>query len=153
MRPYMCTPHTLHACRWMVLDGSTMPSLSPFCVTFTLSFDTTATIENSTPFGLQHWVQPQTWLCATCAPIDTLTGLSVHLQDRVPPAKSFDPCLTPLSTDGWIETAMIIPPPLFFIRSGPAPDADDNRPGNIVAGSVAAGYAGAILSTPSHERS
>src|ERR1700731_3390795 len=100
----------------MVLVGSTTPNLSPFCVTFTLSFDTTAIIENSTPLGLQHWVQPQTWLCATCAPIDTLTGLSVHLQVRVPPAKSFDPCFTPLSTDGWIETAMILPPTIVHIQ-------------------------------------
>ena len=84
----------------MVADGSTTASLSPFCVTLTLSFDTTATTENIAPFGFQHLVQPQAWLCATCAPIDTLTGLSVHLQVSVPPAKSFDPCLTPLSTDG-----------------------------------------------------
>src|SRR5271165_488727 len=100
IRPNMCTPHTLHACRWMVADGSTTSSLSPFWVTFTLSFDTTATTENSAPFGFQHLVQPQAWLCAICAPIDTLTGLSAHLQVKVPPAKSFDPCLTPLSTDG-----------------------------------------------------
>src|ERR1700681_861210 len=99
----------------MVLDGSTTPNLSAFCVTFTLSFDTTAIIENSTPLGLQHCVQPQTWLCAICAPIDTLTGLSVHLQVNVPPAKSFDPCLTPLSTDRWIETAMTLTPTGFHI--------------------------------------
>src|SRR5580704_8554252 len=100
MRPNMCTPQALKACRWIVADGSTTASLSAFWVTLTLSRDTTATTENSAPLGFQHFVQPQAWLCADCAPTATLTGLSVHLQDRVPPAKSFAPCLTPLSTDG-----------------------------------------------------
>src|SRR5258707_13591090 len=31
-----------------------------------------------------------------------LTGLSWHLQTKVPPAKLPEPCFTPLSTDGWI---------------------------------------------------
>ena len=39
---------------------------------------------NVAPFGFQHLVQPQAWLCAVFALISTLTGLSVHLQDQCP---------------------------------------------------------------------
>jgi len=45
-------------------------------------------------------------LCASCekAPMDTLTGArSVHFAGQRFPRESFDPCLTPLSTDGGIE--------------------------------------------------
>jgi len=45
-------------------------------------------------FDIVHAHMPRTLL--------TLTGLSVHLQTKVPPAKLPEPFLTPLSTDGWI---------------------------------------------------
>src|SRR5262245_53632612 len=57
MRPYMCTPHCRHAWRWIVALGSTTASLSAFFVTPTLSLGTTATTENSAPWGFQHLVQ------------------------------------------------------------------------------------------------
>src|SRR3954453_21770027 len=102
MRPYMCVPQTLQAWRWIVADESTICSLSPFSSTFTLSRGTTATTEKVDPSGFQHLVQPQAWLCATSPVIATLTGLSLHLQTRVPPAKLPVPFCTPPSTDGWI---------------------------------------------------
>src|SRR5665213_2737660 len=86
----------------MVFEASTMCSLSPFSSTLTLSRGTTATTEKAAPSGFQHWVQPQAWLWATSPLTPTLTGLSLHLQTRVPPAKLPEPFLTPWSTDGWI---------------------------------------------------
>jgi len=65
-----------------------------------LSRGTTATTENSAPFGFQHLVQPQAWLWAIWAPITTVTGLSVHLQVSVPPEKLSEAGAIPLSTDG-----------------------------------------------------
>jgi hypothetical protein len=103
----MCVPQVLQAWRRIVFDGSTTFSLSAFAVTSTFSRGTTATIENMAPAGFQHCVQPQTWLCAVCALTATVTGFDAHLHASVPPAKSAAPCLTPLSTDGWIATAMI----------------------------------------------
>src|ERR1700760_3157828 len=102
MRPYMCTPQSLHAWRWIAAFSSTTFNLSAFLVTLILSFDTTATTENVAPSGFQHLVQPQAWLCATSPLMPTLTGFSLHLQTRVPPAKLPVPFFTPLSTDGWI---------------------------------------------------
>src|ERR1700756_55864 len=102
MRPYICVPHTLHACRWIVFEGLTIWSLSPFSSTVTFWRGTTATTEKTAPSGFQHWVHPQAWLCATSPLTPTLTGLSLHLQIRVPPAKLVEPFLTLLSTDGWI---------------------------------------------------
>jgi hypothetical protein len=59
---------------------------SPFSVTFTLSRGTTATTEKVAPGGFPHLMQPQTWLRATSHLMATLTGRSVRLQTRVPPA-------------------------------------------------------------------
>src|SRR3981189_1703226 len=102
MRPYMCVPQTLQAWRWIAADVSTICSLSPFSITLTLSRGTTATTEKVAPSGFQHLVQPQAWLCATAPLMATLTGLSLQLQTRVPPAKLPEPFFTPLSIDGWI---------------------------------------------------
>src|SRR5512142_901136 len=98
MRPYMCTPQPVQAWRWIVALGSTTLSLSAFLVTLTLSFEMTATTENVAPFGFQHFVQPQAWLCATFEPRDTSTA--PHLHTNVPPAKLGLPFLMPLSIDG-----------------------------------------------------
>src|SRR2546422_3263723 len=100
----MCTPQPVHAYRWIVALGSTTFSLSAFAVTLSLSRGTTATCENSAPAGFQHFVQPQTWLCALWLAIDTVTFLSGHLQVSVPPAKFAAAGLMPLSTAGWMET-------------------------------------------------
>src|ERR1700681_5038290 len=102
MRPSICVPQTRHACRWSVVDASTTRSLSPFSRTVTLSRGTTATTEKGAPSGFQHLLQPQAWLCATSPLMPTLTGLSLHLHTKVPPAKLPEPFFTPLSTDGWI---------------------------------------------------
>src|ERR1700744_2569406 len=106
MRPYMCTPQTLQAWRLMVALSLTTCSLSPFSVTEAASLPTAAATENLAPSGFQHWVQPQAWLCATCEVICAFTGLSAHLQTSVPPVKLEEPCFTPLSTDGWIVSAI-----------------------------------------------
>src|SRR5262245_38196983 len=103
MRPYMCTPHCRHAWRWIVAPGSTIASLSAFFVTLSLSRGTAATTENTAPCGFQHLVHPQAWLCADCDLTVTSTGLLVHLQTSVPPAKPRLARLMPLSTDGWME--------------------------------------------------
>src|ERR1700744_2418719 len=101
MRPYMCTPQSLHAWRWIAAFSSTTFNLSAFLVTLILSFDTTATTENIAPSGFQHLVQPQAWLCAVCESILTSTGLLVHLHCNVPPLKpSPAPFLIPPSMDG-----------------------------------------------------
>src|ERR1700732_4078367 len=101
MRPYICVPHALQACRWIAAEASPTCSLSPFSSTVTLSRETTATTEKMAPSGFQHLVQPQAWLWATSPLMPTLTGLpSLHLQTRVPPAKLPEPFLTPLSIDG-----------------------------------------------------
>src|SRR3954464_3631122 len=102
MRPNMCVPQVRQAFRWIVAEVSTTRSLSPFSSTVTFSRGTTATTEKVAPAGFQHLVQPQAWLGATSPLIATLTGWSLHLQTRVPPAKLPEPFLTPLSTDGWI---------------------------------------------------
>src|SRR6185312_160609 len=94
----------------MVAFSSTIFSLSPFSVTETLSRGTTATTENLAPSGFQHLVQPQAWLCATWLPIFTFTAPEAQLQARVPPVKLEEPCFTPLSTDGWIVSAICILP-------------------------------------------
>src|SRR5205814_2918081 len=60
MRPYICTPQSLQAYRWIAALGSTIASLLPFALTLRLSRVTTATCENSAPFGFQHLVQPHT---------------------------------------------------------------------------------------------
>src|SRR5947208_3654731 len=49
MRPYMCTPQSLQAYRWIAALGSTIASLLPFALTPRLSRVTTATCENSAP--------------------------------------------------------------------------------------------------------
>src|SRR5512141_1713827 len=91
----------------MTADGSTIFSLLPFAVTFTLLFEMTATTENMAPAGFQHLVQPQAWLNATLPLSATVTGCEVHLQTSVPPAKSLAP--RPLSIDGCSERAIVIP--------------------------------------------
>jgi hypothetical protein len=45
--------------------------------------------------GFQHFVHPQTWLCAHWPLIDTVTFLSEHLHDNVPPAKLAAPGFSP----------------------------------------------------------
>src|SRR5437899_9580408 len=111
IRPYMCTPHSLQACRWMVALESTTASLLPFALTPRLSRVTTATCENSAPFGFQHLVQPHTWLCADCPLIAISTLFCEQLQNSVPPAKFFAAGFNPPSTAGCILTlAMVIPP-------------------------------------------
>src|SRR3954468_9626870 len=99
----------------MVAFSSTIFSLSPFSSTCTLSRGTTATTENLASAGFQHLVQPQAWLCATWLETFTFTGLSAHLHTSVPPVKLEEPCFTPLSTDGWIVSA------IGFLPGGPAP--------------------------------
>ena len=84
----------------MTADGSTIFSLFSLAVTFTLSREITATSENFAPSGFQHFVQPQAWLNAVLPFSETVTGLDVHLQVSVPPAKSFAPGLIPLSIFG-----------------------------------------------------
>src|SRR3569833_4213093 len=98
----------------MVAFSSTIFSLSPFSATETRSRGTTATTENLAPAGFQHLVQPQAWLWATWLETFTFTGLSAHLQTSVPPEKLEEPCFTPLSTDGWIVSA------IDFLPGGPA---------------------------------
>src|ERR1700761_1003553 len=110
MRPYRCTPQPVQAWRWMVALSSTIFSLSPFSSTSTLSRGATATTENLAPSGFQHLVQPQAWLCATWLETFTFTWPSAQLQTSVPPVKLEDPCFTPLSTDGWIVSAIAFSP-------------------------------------------
>src|SRR5437773_2072186 len=100
MRPYRWTPQPLQAWRCIAAFGSTIFSLFAFAVTLSVSRGTTATIEDSAPFGFQHFVQPQTWLCADCDLTDTVTASLLHWQLSVPPANDDDPALTPLSTAG-----------------------------------------------------
>src|SRR5512132_370514 len=108
MRPYMCVPQALQACRWIAAEASTTCSLSPFSSTVTFFLNDTATTEKVAPAGFQHLVQPQAWLWATSPLMPTFTGWSVHLQTSVPPAKLPEPFLTPLSIDGWICIVMVI---------------------------------------------
>src|SRR3954464_1748142 len=110
MRPYRCTPHSLQAWRWMVAFESTIASLSAFATTCSRSRGTTATCANSAPFGFQHFVQPQTWLCADCPLICTSTLLREQLHHSDPPAKSIAAGLIPLSTAGCIARAMTSSP-------------------------------------------
>src|SRR4249919_725435 len=107
MRPYMCTPHSLHACRLIAALESMTFNFSSFAVTLRFSRGVTATCENSASPGFQHFVQPQTWLCAHWPLIVTVTLLVVHLHCSVPPAKFGAAGLRPLSTAGWIEIAMV----------------------------------------------
>src|SRR3979411_2519066 len=100
MRPYMCVPQTLQAEGWIPADGSAIWSLSPFSSTVTFCRGTTATMEKVAPSGFQHLVQPQAWLWATSPLIPILTGLSLHLQTRVPPLKLPAHFFTPVSTAG-----------------------------------------------------
>src|SRR5262247_2032238 len=100
MRPYMCTPQLLQACRLITAFESTTANLSSLAVTRTLSRGTTATWENSAPAGFQHLVQPHTWLCADCVLMLTSTGLLAQRHASVPPEKPAAPGLTPLSTAG-----------------------------------------------------
>src|SRR5262245_26953541 len=95
--PCMWTPHSRQAWRRMSALGSTTFSFSPFLVTVTLSFGTTATCENADPFGFQHFVHPQTWLYEQFAEMTTSTGLLAHRQRSVAPEKSFAPGFSPLS--------------------------------------------------------
>ena len=54
-------------------------------LTLAISRDTTATWLKIAPPGFQHFVQPQTWLCAVCAPTRTFTRRSVQWQVSTPP--------------------------------------------------------------------
>src|ERR1700761_3831918 len=100
MRPYMCTPQPVQACRWIAADGSTTFNLLALAVTETLSRPNTAICAKVAPSGFQHLVQPHTWLKDTLPLRPTVTGEEVHLQVSVPPAKLGEPGLTPLSTAG-----------------------------------------------------
>src|SRR5215469_6160360 len=100
MRPYICTPHSAQAWRWIGALSSTTFSLWPFAVTPSLSRPITATIENRAPLGFQHFEQPHTWLKAVLPLSVTVTGEEPHLQVSVPPAKSVLPGFTPASTAG-----------------------------------------------------
>src|SRR3979411_1230763 len=103
MRPNMWVPQARQGSRAGVGEAELTTRLSPFSRTVTFSRGTTATTEKIAPSGFQHLVQPQAWLWATSPLMPTLTGLpSLHLQNRVAPAKLPEPCLTPLSIDGWI---------------------------------------------------
>ena len=96
----MCTPQPVQAWRWMVALASTIFSFSGWAVTLTLSRETTATCENRAPFGFQHLLQPQAWLCAVCAPMVTSTLSVGHLQVSLPPAKPAAAGLMPASIAG-----------------------------------------------------
>src|SRR5882672_460811 len=100
IRPYMCTPQAVHACRWIAAFASTILSFWPLAVTLSLSRPMTATTENTAPSGFQHLLQPQAWLKATSPPSATVTVSFVHLQLSVPPLKPLVPALTPSSTLG-----------------------------------------------------
>jgi len=102
--PYMWTPHSLQAWRWISASLSTTASLSPFSRTLTLSVEATATTEKAAPFGFQHLVQPQAWLWATVPLTETFTGRLAQAQTSVPPPKFAWPFLTPPSSAGWIDT-------------------------------------------------
>src|SRR3954468_24635618 len=119
MRPYMWTPHSLQAWRWIVALGSTTASLCPFASTLSLSRGTTATCEKSDPFGFQHLVQPHTWLCAACAPIVTWTRFCAQLHHSVPPAKFAAAGLRPPSTCGCILTLLIVKSPVCAASDNP----------------------------------
>src|SRR3954468_10394958 len=95
----------------MAAVESTICSLFSFCVTWSLSRGTTATIEKSVPAGFQHLVHPHAWLYEIDPSIRTFTGSCAHLQTNVPPLKLAAPGLTPESTDGWMWTAsdMLLP--------------------------------------------
>src|SRR5688572_31126700 len=93
----------------MAACASTTFSLLPLAVIDSLSRPTTATTENVAPVGFQHLLQPQAWLKATSLASVTSTGSLAHLQCSLPPLKPATPGLTPLSTDGWILTAMMNP--------------------------------------------
>src|SRR3989449_11517895 len=108
MRPYMWTPQSLQAYRWIAALGSTIASLLPFALTLRLSRVTTATCENSAPFGFQHLVQPHTWLCADCPLIAISTLFCEQLQNSVPPAKFFAAGFNPPSTAGCILTLLMM---------------------------------------------
>src|SRR5689334_6474419 len=112
MRPYMCTPQPVQAWRWMGAFSSTSFSLLAFAVTLTLSRPATPPSENTAPCGCQHLVQAHTWLNATLDEIFTVTGLLLHWQVSVPPAKPGLPGLTPPSTEGWILIANVVLPRL-----------------------------------------
>src|SRR5215471_17201829 len=111
IRPYMWTPHSLQACLWMAALGSTIASLLPFALTLRLSRVTTATCENSAPFGFQHLVQPHTWLCAHWPLIAISTLFCEQLQYSVPPAKFFAAGFSPPSTAGCILTSLMVTSP------------------------------------------
>src|SRR2546426_11829101 len=71
MRPYMCTPQLLQACRLMTAFGSTTANLSSLAVTRTLPRGTTATWENSAPARFPHLVHPHTRLLGAWLSIPT----------------------------------------------------------------------------------
>src|SRR6201984_705852 len=102
MRPYMWAPQAVQAYRWIGAFSSTILSLLPLAVTASLSRPITATIENSASLGFQHLVQPHTWLKAVLPFSVMVTGLEVHRQVSVPPAKSVLPGFPPPSTAGCI---------------------------------------------------
>src|SRR4029077_16400966 len=107
MRPYMCTPHSLHVCRLITALGSTTCNLSALAVTLRLARGTAATCENSAPAGFQHLVHPQMWLCAHWPVIATVTLLLGQRQTNVPPAKFAAAGFNPRSTAGCMAMDMI----------------------------------------------
>src|SRR5256885_1908696 len=122
-RPSESCPERVYSSVWQtpvaLISTRTSPAFGPsrstglicsglfaFAVTLSLSRGTTATCENSAPSGFQHFVHPQTWLWADCAEIETVTASLLQWQVSLPPANVGEPALTPLSTAGWVETAM-----------------------------------------------
>ena len=63
----------VQALRWIAAEASTISRFSSCSVTLSLSRPTTGTWLKIAPLGFQHFVQPQTWLCAVCASTVTTT--------------------------------------------------------------------------------
>lgn len=108
MRPNRCTPHSLHAFRWIAALESTMYNFCPFAVTESLSVGMTPTTEKSAFLGFQHFEQPQAWLCSTLLPRLTSTFLDEQWQNSFPPVKFVSPFLIPLSMEGCRESAIVV---------------------------------------------
>ncbi|KAL4778182.1 hypothetical protein BJX76DRAFT_343923 [Aspergillus varians] len=107
----MCTPHSLHACRWIGASWSTMRSLCPLAVILTAERGTTPTTENREPAGFQHLEHPQAWLCWMLDARVMVALWRGQWQDSVPPGKEGEPgepWVSPLSRRGWREGEAIV---------------------------------------------
>jgi len=100
MRPNMCTPHSLQACRRIVAEGSTMCNLEPLAVTATFETGMTAMMEKSALGGFQHCEHPQAWLWSTLLLRVTSILFAAQRQCNFPPAKVELPFVNPLSIIG-----------------------------------------------------